>query len=137
MAAARRLILTTGASSGFGIETSIVVPGAFTSGTSHFTNAGKPADADRENDYGERYGGLCASLDDRLSRLIPPGAKARSVADEIVRIIDLPPGDRPFRTHIDPSNDGSKVVSIVADRIRAEFCQRAGIQDLLPSTASL
>ena len=28
----------------FGIETSIVVPGAFTSGTNHFANAGHPAD---------------------------------------------------------------------------------------------
>ena len=28
----------------FGVETSIVVPGAFTSGTAHFPNAGKPAE---------------------------------------------------------------------------------------------
>lgn len=28
----------------FGIETTIVVPGSFTSGTNHFANAGKPAD---------------------------------------------------------------------------------------------
>jgi NAD(P)-dependent dehydrogenase (short-subunit alcohol dehydrogenase family) len=48
----------------FGIGTSIVVPGAFTSGTNHFAHAGAPADSDRENAYEEQYGtlrsGLCA-----------------------------------------------------------------------------
>ncbi|MGV9628009.1 hypothetical protein [Streptomyces sp. NPDC003487] len=29
----------------FGIDTAIVVPGAFTTGTSHLANAGAPADA--------------------------------------------------------------------------------------------
>ena len=33
----------------------------------------------------------------------------------------LPAGQRPFRTHIDPSRDGSEVVSAVYDRIRTEF----------------
>src|SRR5215212_12051310 len=31
----------------WGIETSIIVPGAFTSGTNHFAHAGKPADENR------------------------------------------------------------------------------------------
>ncbi|MFC0041912.1 SDR family NAD(P)-dependent oxidoreductase [Actinomadura rayongensis] len=121
----------------FGIETSIVVPGAFTSGTDHFVNAGGPADADREKQYDELYGGLRASLGDRLGRLIAPDSDAQSVADEIVRIVGLPSGRRPFRTHVDPSKDGSEVVSAVADRIRAEFYHRVGIEDLLSSTASL
>jgi len=34
-----------------GIETSIVVPGAFTKGTSHFDNAGHPDDTDVSVDY--------------------------------------------------------------------------------------
>ncbi|GAA0323692.1 SDR family oxidoreductase [Actinoallomurus spadix] len=121
----------------FGIETSIVVPGAFTSGTNHFANAGGPGDADREREYHEAYGELRASLGDRLARLIPPGSDAQEVADEIVRVVGLPPGRRPFRTHIDPSRDGSEVVSVVADRIRAEFYHRVGIEDLLSPTASL
>lgn len=28
-----------------GVETSIVVPGSFTSGTNHFTHSGRPADS--------------------------------------------------------------------------------------------
>jgi len=46
-------------------------------------------------------------------------------------------GQRPFRTHVDPSRDGSEVVSAVSDRIRAEFYHRIGIADLLPARASL
>src|SRR6185436_18674344 len=41
----------------FNIETSIVVPGAFTSGTDHFINAGAPADHARAAAYA-RYAGL-------------------------------------------------------------------------------
>jgi NAD(P)-dependent dehydrogenase (short-subunit alcohol dehydrogenase family) len=56
----------------FGIDTAIVVPGAFTSGTNHFAHAGAPADTDRVAAYDERYGALLADLDDRLAALIPP-----------------------------------------------------------------
>jgi hypothetical protein len=60
-----------------------------------------------------------------------------SVADEIARVVDLPDDRRPFRTHVDPSRDGSEVVSAVADRIRAEFYHRRGIEGLRASNASL
>jgi NAD(P)-dependent dehydrogenase (short-subunit alcohol dehydrogenase family) len=121
----------------FGIDTSIVVPGAFTSGTNHFAHAGTPADESRERDYDELYGTLRSEIDDRLSALIPADADPQSVADEIVRVVDLPQGERPFRIHVDPSRDGSEVVSVVADRIRAEFYHRVGIADLLSSSAAL
>jgi hypothetical protein len=36
---------------------------------------------------------------------------------------------------VDPADDGSEVVSAVADRIRAEFLARIGLEDLLhPAT---
>jgi NAD(P)-dependent dehydrogenase (short-subunit alcohol dehydrogenase family) len=121
----------------FGIDTSIVVPGAFTSGTNHFLHAGRPADVQRESEYDELYATLRAEVDSRLAALIPEDADVADVADEIVRIVDLPVGKRPFRVHIDPSRDGSEVVSAVADRIRAEFYHRVGIEDLLSESASL
>ncbi|GAA4912891.1 NAD(P)-dependent dehydrogenase (short-subunit alcohol dehydrogenase family) [Nonomuraea thailandensis] len=46
-------------------------------------------------------------------------------------------GMRRFRSHLDPGKNGSDVVSIVADRVRAEFSRRVGIEDLLSSIASL
>jgi NAD(P)-dependent dehydrogenase (short-subunit alcohol dehydrogenase family) len=121
----------------FGIGTSIVVPGAFTSGTNHFAHAGAPADADREGVYEEQYGTLRSELGQRLAALIPPEADPGDVAIEIARIVDLPAAQRPFRTHIDPSRDGSEVVSAVADRIRCEFYHRVGIEDLLTPASSL
>lgn len=120
----------------FGVETTIVVPGAFTSGTNHFAHAGAPDDEERADAYEERYGELLRELPDRLGALVPPDADAAQVATTIADVVDLPAGGRPLRTHIDPSHDGSEVVSAVADRIRAEFFRRAGIGDLLTAGAS-
>ncbi|MFF7969914.1 short-chain dehydrogenase/reductase [Streptomyces sp. NPDC007905] len=49
----------------------------------------------------------------------------------------LPAGRRPLHTHVDPSRDGSEVVSAAADRIRADFFRRAGLEDLLSAGSSL
>ncbi|ACU37217.1 SDR family oxidoreductase [Actinosynnema pretiosum subsp. pretiosum] len=121
----------------FGVGTTIVVPGAFTSGTNHFANAGRPADPDRAAAYDHHYGELRATIGDRLSALVPQDADARDVADEITRVVGLPADQRPFRVHVDPSRDGSEVVSAVADRVRVEFYRRVGIEDLLPRNAAL
>jgi NAD(P)-dependent dehydrogenase (short-subunit alcohol dehydrogenase family) len=121
----------------FGIDTTIVVPGAFTSGTNHFANAGGPADTDTATEYDDQYGALREELTGRLAAIVPADADVQDVADEIARVVGLPAGARPFRTHVDPSRDGSEVVSAVADRIRAEFYHRVGIEDLLSSHAAL
>ncbi len=54
----------------FGIETSIVVPGAFTRGTEHFPSAGKPSDQARVAAYA-RYDGVMDQVGARLSALTP------------------------------------------------------------------
>ncbi|MBX7552145.1 SDR family oxidoreductase [Streptomyces sp. tea 10] len=121
----------------FGIDTAIVVPGAFTSGTNHFLHAGTPADTGRANAYDERYGALLAGLDERLAALVPPDADVAEVARAVVRLVALPAGRRPLRTHVDPARDGSEVVSAVADRVRADFFRRVGLDDLLTTGSSL
>ncbi|WP_329140393.1 SDR family NAD(P)-dependent oxidoreductase [Streptomyces sp. NBC_01476] len=121
----------------FGIDTSIVVPGAFTSGTNHFAHAGTPADTARAAAYDVHYKQLMEDVNGRLAALIPPDADVAEVAAEIVRVVGLPSGRRPFRTHVDPSHDGSEVVSAVADRIRVEFYRRVGLEDLLTPYAAL
>ena len=121
----------------FGIDTVIVVPGAYPSGTNHFAHAGTPDDKHRAAEYDALYGKLRDTIDQNLAAIFPAGHDADEVADEIVRVIGLPAGQRPFRTHVDPSRDGSEVVSAVSDRIRAEFYRRAGIAELLPARASL
>lgn len=116
----------------WGIETSIVVPGAFTKGTNHFAHSGKPADQARVAEYEHGpYAGVSEQALKGLASLEPADADAASVATEIVRVVGLPFGKRPFRTHIDPSQDGAEVVNGVADRVRAELFWRIGLQDLL------
>jgi NAD(P)-dependent dehydrogenase (short-subunit alcohol dehydrogenase family) len=119
----------------FGIETTIVVPGSFTSGTNHFASAGRPADEERAAEYDDLYGGMLESVAGRLAEQAPEDASVTQVSDEIARIVALPQGTRPFRSHVDPANDGSEEVSVVADRIRAEFLTRIGLEDLLHPAA--
>lgn len=114
----------------FGIETSIVVPGAFTRGTDHFPSAGKPADAATAAAYG-RYDGLMDQIGAKLSALTPEHADPQAVADEIVRIVGLPAGQRPMRPVIDFVNDGAAEVFEVSERVRTEFAHRIGMADLL------
>ncbi|GAA2393731.1 hypothetical protein GCM10010404_58810 [Nonomuraea africana] len=91
----------------FGIETSMVVPGAFTSGTNHFANGGRPADIGTVAAYDKHYAGLMEQVGQRLAALTPADADVSMVADAIVAIVDAPAGTRPFRVHVDPANDGS------------------------------
>jgi NAD(P)-dependent dehydrogenase (short-subunit alcohol dehydrogenase family) len=115
----------------FGVETSIIVPGAFTSGTSHFANAGHPQDTAISADYEQHYAGLSEQVGRALAKLEPEDADVGAVAQAIVEAVDAPYGKRPYRVHIDPSDDGSGVVSGVADRVRAQFLERVGLADLL------
>lgn len=119
----------------FGIETSIVTPGAFTRGTEHFPNAGKPLDAATSAAYA-RYDGLMDRVGARLSALTPDDADPVAVADDIVRVVGLPAGQRPFRTVVDFINDGAEEVSVVAERVRIDFARRIGIADLLTVSAA-
>lgn len=116
----------------WGIETSIIVPGAFTKGTNHFTHAGSPADVARAAEYNDGpYAGVAERALKGLASLEPEDADVSAVADAIVRVVDTPFGKRPLRTHVDPSQDGAEVVNAVADRVRAEMFRRIGIEDLL------
>ena len=116
----------------WGIETSIIVPGAFTSGTNHFRNAGSPNDKARAAEYDSgMYKGLADQIQNGLAACVPSDADVAAVAEAIVKVVDMPFGKRPFRIHIDPAQDGCEVVNAVADRIRAEFLRRIGLGDLL------
>jgi NAD(P)-dependent dehydrogenase (short-subunit alcohol dehydrogenase family) len=115
----------------FGIDTTIIVPGSFTHGTNHFAHAGNAADTDTVAAYDVHYQGLLTDVAKRLADLAPPDADAGDVAAAIVSAVNSPVGKRPYRVHIDPADDGSAVVSAVADRIRVEFLNRIGLADLL------
>ncbi|GGF73357.1 short-chain dehydrogenase/reductase [Azorhizobium oxalatiphilum] len=116
----------------FGIETSIIVPGAFTSGTNHFAHAGHPADASVAAAYeAGPYAGFGDEVQKAFAEIVPPDADVSKVADAIVTVLDAPFGKRPFRVHIDPSEDGANIGFAVTDRLRAEMLHRVGLADLL------
>ncbi|MFK4446910.1 NAD(P)-dependent dehydrogenase (short-subunit alcohol dehydrogenase family) [Caballeronia udeis] len=119
----------------FGVETSIVVPGAFTSGTDHFPSAGKPADSARAEAYA-RYDGVMDQIGERLTALTPPDADPKAVADEVVRIVGLAKGTRPMRSVIDFVGDGAAQVLEVSERVRIDFAKRIGMGDLLEAKVS-
>jgi NAD(P)-dependent dehydrogenase (short-subunit alcohol dehydrogenase family) len=116
----------------WGIETSIVVPGAFTRGTNHFAWAGEPADRAVVDEYeAGPYAGFGFRVREAFEAIVPPDADVSAVADAVVEVVDTPFGRRPFRVHIDPAQDGADVGFAVLDRLRAEMLHRVGMSDLL------
>ncbi len=120
----------------WGIETSIVVPGAFTKGTNHFAHSGRPADEARLAEYeAGPYKGFAEQVQKAFAAIVPEDADVAGVADAIVDIVNTPFGKRPFRVHYDPTQDGADVGFTVLDRLRAEMLHRVGLSDLLkPAT---
>jgi NAD(P)-dependent dehydrogenase (short-subunit alcohol dehydrogenase family) len=116
----------------FGIETTIVMPGAFTSGTNHFPGASRASDGAVTAAY--------ASLDPLVERnetataaLFEPGVHADpgEVAQEIVRVLELPRGSRPLRTVVDFTQAGVERVNEVAGAAQRDFLTRLGFAQLL------
>jgi NAD(P)-dependent dehydrogenase (short-subunit alcohol dehydrogenase family) len=116
----------------WGIETTIMVPGAFTKGTNHFAHAGAPSDQARAAAYeAGPYAGIADKALKGLAGLEPADADPAEVAREIVRVVDAPFGKRPFRVHVDPSEDGAEIVNGVADRMRREMYRNIDLEALL------
>src|ERR1700678_4150439 len=87
----------------WGIETSIVVPGAFTSGTNHFAHAGTPADKERVAEYeAGPYKDYGKKIQEAFAAIVPDDADVSAVAQAAVKVVDAPFGKRPFRVYIDP-----------------------------------
>src|SRR6267378_3405057 len=116
----------------WGIETSIIVPGAFTGGTNHFAHAGSPADKARVAEYeAGPYKGYGKKIQEAFAAIVPDDADVGAVAEAIVKVVDAPTGKRPFRVHIDPTQDGAEVAFGVIDRVRMEMLNRVRLNELL------
>jgi hypothetical protein len=88
----------------FGIETTILMPGVFMDGTSHFDTAEFPKDQFILNEYIKLQKDY-DNYDAALRKLFRFGdAPIQGVADKIAEIISLPRGKRPFRDTIDYSD---------------------------------
>ncbi|MEU2288543.1 SDR family NAD(P)-dependent oxidoreductase [Streptomyces sp. NPDC013178] len=116
----------------YGIETTILMPGVFTQGTAHFANAGFPADTERTAAY-DKIAPYLASMGEDTERLMAGGVSAapQIVAAEIVRIVNLPQGQRPRRAVADGSDYGAEIVNGAAEELRLRLARRMGITALL------
>src|SRR5882762_8447669 len=75
----------------WGIETSIVVPGAFTKRTNHFAHSGRPADEARLAEYeAGPYKGFGEEVQKAFVAIVPDDADVAGVADAIVDIVNMP-----------------------------------------------
>lgn len=116
----------------FGIETVIVMPGAFTEGTEHFPHAGHALDDEVTAAYA-RLDPLVARNEEATSNLFPPDIDPhpRVVADEIVRVLALPVGEKPFRTVVDLTDAGVAACNDLIRQTREKFVERQGFGELL------
>jgi NAD(P)-dependent dehydrogenase (short-subunit alcohol dehydrogenase family) len=118
----------------WGIETSIIIPGAYTKGTNHFGDGMQPEDASVSDEYvGESgpYHGFTDKLLERVVKLEPEDADPEDVAKAVVRVVQMGYGTRPLRTHVNTEFDGAHVVNAVADRMREDAMRRYGFEELL------
>ena len=120
-----------------GIETVIVMPGAFTHGTEHFPNASRPADTASVSDGYRRLDPLVAPNEEATAGLFTPGTDPdpQTVADEIARVLSLPYGHRPFRSVVDFTNSDLETANEAVYAARADFVRRMGFGQLLELTA--
>jgi hypothetical protein len=91
-----------------------------------------PDDKSRAAEYeAGPYAGFAEQVLKGFASIVPPDADVSAVAEAIVKVVEAPFGKRPFRVHIDPTQDGAEVVNAVSDRVRAELLRRIGLADLL------
>jgi len=97
-----------------------------------------PADTARLADYeAGPYKGFGAVIQEAFAVIVSDDADVSGVAERIVDIVDIvgmPFGKRPFRVHYDPSEDGTDVGVTVLERLRAEMLHRVGMSDPLKPT---
>jgi NAD(P)-dependent dehydrogenase (short-subunit alcohol dehydrogenase family) len=114
----------------WGVETTIVVPGAL--GPGHYLRSGRPRDAVRAEEYAD---GPTVDISEAalkgLAQLSPRDPDPQRVASAIADVVEMPFGQRPLRIHFDPDDDGAALVNGIADRVRAELLRRIGLEDIL------
>ncbi|MGJ5910111.1 SDR family oxidoreductase [Enterobacter sp. J706] len=115
----------------YGIDSVIIQPGAYTSGTHHFSGAQMAEDRTVTAQY-DRINGLLPELAAKLETLNQPGVRtdASEVAECIRDVIEMPKGMRPLRLVVDPQHHGAEEINMVAENMQTHFMQRFGIDYL-------
>ncbi len=119
--------------SGFGIESVIVVPGAFTSGTEHFAHAHTPANVSVVAQYGDlpRRAGSMGSRLEAIDAAHGGALDVSAVGDAVRRALDMPHGERPARIVVDAQQKGVEELNALHRAKQAPFFRELGIEDLM------
>lgn len=118
----------------FGIESVILVPGAFTSGTEHFAHSNAPEYLAIEQQYGDLLDRI-ASLGDRLNAIDAANGGAldvSAVGRAAVDVLAMARGQRPFRVVIDGQRKGTEAIDAVYHEKQVAFLRQMGLEDLAP-----
>jgi NAD(P)-dependent dehydrogenase (short-subunit alcohol dehydrogenase family) len=94
--------------SGFGVESIVVEPGAYP--TSFVSALAAPSDPERSSTYGvfaEMPTQMLASFEESMAQT--PKQDPQHVADAITALVEMPAGQRPFRTIVDSMGLGQPV----------------------------
>jgi NAD(P)-dependent dehydrogenase (short-subunit alcohol dehydrogenase family) len=118
----------------FGIDTVILVPGAFTQGTEHFAHTTGPA----EPAVTAQYGDVAASVADIPRRLAAidiaeqgHAADVDSVGDALIEVLGQPRGSRPHRVVVDAQRKGVEDIDAVRNERQRTFFTALDIDHLL------
>lgn len=94
--------------SGFGIESCLIEPGAMP--TAFFDSLVTPNDAAREAEYGD-FAAVPAMSNAGLSQMLEatPMQRPERIAEAVVALLDMPFGQKPFRTVVDHVGVGPEI----------------------------
>jgi len=116
-----------------GIETVIIVPGAFTRGTEHFAHAHGPANASVVAQYGD-IPKIIETLSGRLEAIDAAHGGAldvSAVGEAVRRALDLPHGERPGRIVVDSQHKGVDDMDALYRVKQTAFFEQLGVADLM------
>jgi NAD(P)-dependent dehydrogenase (short-subunit alcohol dehydrogenase family) len=117
----------------FGIESVIVMPGAFTTGTEHFHHANAPKSVAVTAQYGD-LPEIADSLASRLDEIDTQNGGALHVSDvgsAVREVLALPHGQRPKRVVIDSQRKGIEALNALHDEKQTAFFENLGIRSLM------
>lgn len=117
----------------FGVESVIVMPGAFTEGTEHFAHAVAPEDAAALPAYAELTT-RAKSLGARIEAIDAENGGSGGVAAVGAAVRDLlalPHGRRPPRVVVDFQRKGMEDINAVVRDRQSAFLERLGLADLM------
>jgi NAD(P)-dependent dehydrogenase (short-subunit alcohol dehydrogenase family) len=122
--------------SGFGIESCIIEPGAMP--TAFFDGMVKPNDPAREAEYGE-FAAVPEISNAGLAEMLKatPQQRPERIAEAVVTLLDMPFGEKPFRTVVDHVGVGPEIelYNDVLHDVTRKVLTNFGIEQMLDLNA--